>query len=609
MSYFCCMQRYVSFLVISLFYCLFIQAQTGTKNYPQSYFSWPLNLKPGIVANMGELRPNHWHMGLDIRTAQKENQLVYAAADGYIAKIRIEPLGFGRAIFINHSNGLTTVYGHLNDFNPQIEAYVKEQQYQQQTWAIELSFSPQQFPVSKGSFIAYSGNTGGSQGPHVHFEIRDTKTDKCLNPLLFGFPLQDNVSPVLVKLAMYDRSYSVYEQTPQFFTTKKTTDGYIIPKMTVLKTGLTKISFAIQAYDRINGSNNLDGIYSSKLFFDEKPVIGFELDSISYADTKYMNAQIDFRYKYNGGPYLQHLSQLPGDNGPVYKQYTGDGTIYLNDTNIHTIRIEVKDSYGNSSQLSFPIQHNDSLASLPARPVLQPQFIPGNVNVLEKPGFEAYMPEECLYDTIPVFYYTINRQNGSSISAQHSLNDPSIPVHGSFTVRIKPTEDLPGKWYDKVILQREYGNKKTVRKAAVQNGFLVAGFDAFGNFQAFTDLESPTINELGNGDTVNLSPATRILFQPRDNFAVKNFRAELDGQWLRFTNDKGHSYIYKFDERCPDGVHELMVTVEDLVGNTTTKTWWFKKYPYTPPPKKKAMKKTTRKKPGSGKKKAIRKKK
>ncbi|MFI5205225.1 MAG: peptidoglycan DD-metalloendopeptidase family protein, partial [Flavobacteriales bacterium] len=548
-------------------------------------------------------------MGLDIRTDQKENQPVYAAAAGYIAKIRIESFGFGRAIFINHPNGLTTLYGHLNDFFPELEKYVTEQQYQQQSWSIELNFSPTQFPVNKGSFIAYSGNTGGSQGPHVHFEIRDTKTSKCLNPLLFGFPLRDEVPPTLVKLAMYDRSFSLYEQTAQFFALKNTDTGYIIPKLPVLKTGLNKLSFAIQAYDRINGSNNQDGIYSARLFVDEKPVVGFVIDSISYDQTGYMNAHIDYRYKHNGGPWLQHLSQLPGDRGPVYKQYNGDGTINLSDTNTHRVRIEIKDAYSNKVDLKFFIQYDESLSKPPSHSPGHLHFSPGIVNVFEKPDFKVYMPEECLYDTVPVFYYNTTKRSAVSLSLEHALNNPSIPVHNSFTVRIKPTDILPVKWNDKVVLQREYGGKRNVRKAKVENGFFVADFDDFGNFQAFLDQEPPTLNELGRGDTINLSAATRIVFQPDDNFGVKSFRAELDGQWLRFTNDKNRSYIYKFDERCPDGVHQMKVTIEDIVGNTTTKTWWFKKYPYTPPKKTTTSKKkgSTRKKAVSGTKKPVRK--
>jgi hypothetical protein len=592
------MHRILGLIVHLVFISGFVFSQTS--QYPKGYFRWPLNLKPEIVANLGELRPNHWHMGLDIRTNQKENQMVYAAAGGYIAKIRIEPGGFGRAIFINHPNGLTTLYAHLNDFYPALEKYVTEQQYQQQTWRIELTFTPGQFPVQKGSFIAYSGNTGGSAGPHVHFEIRDTKTEKCLNPLLFGMPLQDNVPPTLVKLGMYDRSISVYEQRPQFFALKKTGNAYTIPKLPVLKTGLNKLSFAIQAYDRISGSNNQDGIYSAKLLVDEKAIIAFEIDSIGYDETRYMNAHVDYRYEHNGGPFVQHISRMPGDHGPVYKEYNGDGVVYLNDTAVHAIRVEIKDSYGNLTQLNFLIQHDENLVNAPARDASQQKFLPGHVNVFEKPGFEVYMPETCLYDTVTASYYTINKQGQGSLSALHSLNEPSIPVHGSFTVRIKPTGELPAKWYDKVVLKREYGSRRNIRKASIQNGHMVADFDDFGTFQAFLDLEPPTINSIGNGDTVNLSSSTRIVFYPDDNFAVKSFRAELDGQWLRFTNDKGRAYIYKFDERCPFGVHELKVTVEDIVGNTTTRTWWFKKYPYTPPPKKKATKKGSGKKKVSG---------
>ncbi len=533
-------------------------------------------------------------MGLDIRTAQRVNQRVYASAAGYIAKIRIEPFGFGRVIYINHSNGLTTLYAHLNNFFPALENYVEQQQYKQQTWAIELDFTPQQFPVSKGSFIAFSGTTGGSQGPHVHFEIRDTKTGKCLNPLFFGMPLQDNVPPTLVKLAMYNRGISVYEQRPQLFTLKKSGAHYTISGNAVIKTSWSRLSFGIQAYDRISGSNNQDGIYSAKLFIDEKPISGFEIDSISYDETGYMNAHIDYSFKHNGGPYLQHISRLPGDQGPVYRQYNGDGTIYLNDTTIRNARLEVMDSYGNPAILNFRIQLNDNSQSTPHPE--HPHFSPGIVSILEKPGFEVYLPETSLYDTIPVLFYTIQKQNSGALSPLYALNDPAIPVHGNFQVRVKPTEDLPGKWYDKLILQREYGGRKDNRKARYENGFVVASFGDFGNFQAFLDLQPPTISGLGNADTLNLSAAKSIVLQPADNFGVKSFRAELNGEWLRFTNDKGRYHVYNFDERVPYGTHQLNVTVEDIAGNITTRTWWFKRNPYTAPRKKPVRKAPIKKK-------------
>ncbi|HEX6848295.1 MAG TPA: M23 family metallopeptidase, partial [Chitinophagaceae bacterium] len=329
-----------SLAALILFLVSFLKAESqasSVSKYPQGYFGNPLRIPMSLSANFGELRTNHWHMGLDIRTEQKENYPVYASADGYVAHIGIRPFSFGRFIIIDHPNGYSTLYAHLNAFYPELEKYVREKQSEKESWAIELDFGEDDFKIKKGKEIGKSGNTGGSQGPHLHFEIRETETGRCLNPLLFGMPLQDDVPPTLLKLAMYDRGISTYDQTPKLFSLKKTTSGYIIPDLPVIKTGFNVLSFAIRAIDKFNGSQNPNGIFSARILKDGKPISEFVLDQIDYDESEYINSQIDYRFYKAGKGYLQHISPLPTKEKPVYQIYNNDGLIHLDDTMIHVI--------------------------------------------------------------------------------------------------------------------------------------------------------------------------------------------------------------------------------------------------------------------------------
>jgi len=552
--------------VILLFFLL---SSAQQKNYPKGYFRHPLNIPMELVANFGELRTNHWHMGLDIRTQQRENLPVYAAAEGYISKVKIEPSGFGRAIYIAHPNGYTTVYAHLNDFYPALEQYIKEQQYRLESWAVELTLPPFLFSVKKGDFIAYSGNTGGSQGPHVHFEIRDTKTDNCLNPLFFGFPIPDAVPPTISRLALYDANKSVYMQSPKMLAVRKTGANYTLAPSNLLKVGSNKLSFALGVIDRFTGSANPVGVYSAKVFLDGVFQTGFELDNIDYNVTRYLNAHIDYRYKHGGGPYLQHLSKMPGDTSRVYTSANQEAAIALNDTTMHSVRIEVMDAAQNLSVLAFNIQYNEALAKL-LQNETNSRMIPQNVNIFESDNFELYTSEYTIYDTVPITFSNHGTASGNSISPAYSFCSAAIPAHDSVTVRIKPTVPVAPENRNKVIIKGISGSRTVVEKAKWQNGWFVAKFRQFGTFQAFIDNVPPSVN----APVTDLRRATRLVFSPKDDFKnIKYFRAEIDDQWLRFTNDKGYSFIYRFDEKFPPGEHTLKVIVEDVAGNVTERQW------------------------------------
>ena len=545
-------------------------------SYPQNYFRNPMGIPMDLSANFGELRSNHWHMGLDIRTQQRENLSVYAAAEGYISRIKVEPGGFGQAIYITHPNGYTTLYAHLNSFFPALQQYVKEQQYKKESWAVDLQIPSDLFPVNKGAYIAKSGNTGGSQGPHLHFEIRDTETERCLNPLLFNFPLKDNVPPTVIRLAMFDRTKSVYTQTPTLYSVKKSAGIYQLSGTAIIQSPVERVSFALQANDKLSGSNNPNGIYTATIYCDDTPMTSFTIDDVGYDETRYMNAHIDYRMRKRGGAYLQHVSRLPGDLSSVYQNFNNDGVINLSDTSVHTIRVEITDAYKNKSMLQFKIQYKGSSPAKRSTVEGDVMLYPDNMNVFEQDEFEMVVNETAVYDTVPISY---SRQIpvAGSITANHKIGEETIPLHNNVTVRIKPVVEVDEANRNKIVMIREYKNGKNSVKAEWQNGWVSASSRDFGTFRAVIDTIPPTINSLGSGDTLNLKTFSRIVFRPKDESGIRSFRAELDGNWLRFTNDKYSSFIYVFDEKWKPGVRELKVVIEDIVGNKTIQSWWIRR--------------------------------
>lgn len=547
--------------------------EAAPKNYPQGYFRNPLGIPVSLSGNFGELRPNHFHMGLDIKTMHAENLPVYAAADGYVARIKIEPAGFGRAIYINHPNGFTTLYAHLNDFTPALEAYLKQQQYSQQLWSVFLDVPAGLFPVKKGDQIASSGTTGGSQAPHLHFEIRCTSTDVNLNPLLFGFPLADNTKPTILRLAVYDRNKSTYEQSPKLVPLKKTAGGFVTaPSLIVLPTN--KVSFAITAYDTHTGSSNLDGIYEAWLYDNGEPVTGFQMDNISYNETRYVNAHIDYKTRVNGGPFLQHLSELPGFIHSIYKKVKGNGVIDISDGAVHAIRIVVKDANSNTSELNCTVRYNGVPVNTPA--AAGKLFYPLMLDVYEDDECEFFMGENCLYDSVHIRHTRTLVTNKAVLSAVHTIGAAYIPLQDSLLVRIKPLQPVAPDNLQHVVMQWFAGSKKEVQRVTWSKGWAAAKFRELGSFQLVLDEEPPVIVPVGITNGASLGKASRIVFSVHDNMErIKDFRGELDGKWLRFTNDKGRAFIYRFDDMCPPGPHTLTISVADEAGNVTVKNYQF----------------------------------
>ncbi len=543
--------------------------------YPQGYFRNPLAIPIRLAANYGELRTNHFHMGLDIRTDKRVDLPVYAAAGGYVSRVKVEPEGFGQAIYITHPNGYTTLYAHLNKFFPALAAYVKQQQYLLQTWAVSLDIPVGMFPVAKGDLIALSGSTGGSEGPHLHFEIRSTDQELNLNPMLFGLPIQDQTRPVVKLLALYSADQSIYEQTPKLHPLRANSQGYgLAGELLVMQSG--RVSFGISAFDTQSGSANPNGIFEAGLWLDGQPVVGFQMDRISYTNTRDINGHIDYKTQAVGGPVIQQLFVLPGNLQSIYHPVGGNGVLDLRDEKVHQVLIQVKDAYGNHSDLRFKIQFRppDHPANRQAWP--GKMFYPGMLDGLETEDLAFYLGERALYDSVHISTESSTSTDPAAVSRTHRIGATYVPLADSLLVRIRPTRELGEQAKARVVMQRVDRAKSEVSSVVWQGGWASAKFREFGQFQLIEDNEPPHITPLGIRDGANLSGATKISFLVSDNLgSFSHFRAMLDGKWLLFTNDKGRVFIYRFDEHCPSGPHTLEVSVQDEAGNLTRQQYSF----------------------------------
>ena len=537
---------------------------------PKGYFRNPLDIPIQLAANFGELRPNHFHMGFDIRTNQRENLRVYAAADGYVSKVKIERYGFGQAIYITHPNGYSTLYAHLNDFYEPLKSTIKAKQYADRQWEQEIEFPPGQFEVTKGQFIALSGNTGGSAGPHLHFEIRDSKTGNNLNPWLFDMGLADNIKPSIFRLYYYDRRYSTYETGPVALPIKSAGAGSYSGNG-VLNLHSPYVSFGIAAGDKITAVSNYYGIYAAELSVDDSLRSAFVLNDFSYDDTRYINAGIDYKTRASGGSYIQHLSRLPGNYSMIYSQ-DNDGTVLLTDTLVHDATITVRDVAGNSSVLSVKFRWDPSSTRESVLLGSSKRMIPERENVFRTDDLDVTFSSKAFYDTVPFVYRSAPANDSKVVSAIHYLHNYTIPVHDSFTVRIKPTT-LDAYNKEKVVMQLVSNNKVEAVKGVWEDEWMSAKFRDLGMVRLIADEVAPTVVPSGFKNGGLISNRGSISFTVKDNVGeIKSFQALEDGNWLLFKR-KNYSFIHTFDEKTVAGSHELVVRVEDVAGNVTEKTY------------------------------------
>ncbi len=541
--------------------------------YPQNFFRSPLQIPLQLSGNFGELRTNHFHMGLDIRTAQRENMPVVAAAEGYVSRVKIEQYGYGRAIYITHPNGYTTLYAHLNDFYPELNEHIKAIQYRDEQWEQDVVLTPGLFTVKKGQFIANSGNTGGSAGPHLHFEIRETYTEKNLNPYPFNFNIPDHVRPYIYRLFMYDRRFSTYQMQATAIPIKGANGNYTSIS-NVVTVNTPRLSFGISAEDKTNSSFKF-GIYQAEIYVDDQLQNAFRMDDFSYTTSRYINGAMDYSAKAKNGTLIQHLSQLPGNLSPIFLKKAGDGVITLNDSEVHDVLIKVQDAAGNFTNLKFKIRYNSAAVKEVSFSANTMPMLPGKASEYKSDNLQVSFSDKALYDTVPFMHSSQPSGNGLVVSQVHEVHNYTVPVHDYYTVLIKAEKPIPTNLKNKVLMQLTSNRRKVALKGVWKNDWMEGQFRELGTIQLAIDTMAPRLIPKGWSNGANLKNSSSITFVADDEESdLKSFRAELDGKWLMFSR-KSDYFIHKFDERTKPGSHLLKVTIEDEVGNITEKIYSF----------------------------------
>ena len=561
-------------ILISLFFNV---SFFGQVDYKMVDFRSPLGIPLILSGNFAELRFNHFHTGLDIKTNGSENYRIYSVDTGFVSRINISHWGYGKAIYVDHPSGYTSVYAHLSRFPSKIESYLRKKQFELEKETVTLYPNSDDLKVSRGEVIAYSGNTGGSSGPHLHFEIRETESEKPVNPMLFNFDIEDNLSPTIYHVKFYPIKNALINGSANEKLIKVVGDNnnYTIQN-SVSASGL--IGLGIHAIDKLNGASNKCGVYRISLFLDDELIFEQVMNKLDFNTNRYINAHKDYN-EYKQHRRSIHKSYISENNElDIYKNIKNDGLVMINEDRKYHFKYVLEDVSGNVSELTFSLQGNKQ------------QYIAENSNkeqlnaVLNKDSiiendFEAKFPAKSMYASTDLLY--TQKEYAGGLTDLHMLGKMKVPIHKYFVLRLK-LGDIADKYIDKALIV-ELSNdlkKSSAVGGKYNDGWMQAEVRSFGNYTVKIDTVCPKISPINFYEGKNMQGINKLEFKISDNLSgIQDYDVWIDDQWVLSNYlPKKAKLIVTFNKynKIEKGEHLVKISVIDERGNKAEKMIGFK---------------------------------
>ncbi|WP_423818848.1 M23 family metallopeptidase [Salinimicrobium sp. TIG7-5_MAKvit] len=533
-------------------------------NVPTNYFDDPLQVPLALAGTFGELRSNHFHSGLDIKTQQREGLPVYASAEGYVSRINVSHYGYGKALYIQHPNGYTTVYGHLKNFSPEIEAYIKKLQYQNESYEVEVYPTASEIPVERGELIANSGNTGGSGGPHLHFEIRDGE-QRPMNPLMFGIELEDTRAPIVSALFVYPAGEEAHvngSATRQKLRLIPQQDGSFRAEKI---DACGEIGFGITAVDQLNAAPNHNGVYKIESSANGEKLLQVNFEKFSFAETRHLNQLIDYGYYTQNNSRIQKLFVEPSNPLSIYSDVKNEGYLNVQDSLSYNYTIKVSDFAGNERIVHVPIEgkHRNDIKEDPSK--ITDFFVPASTGAqFESNGIDVYIPENSLYQDA---YLDVSFED-----EKVSLHEDVIPIHSNISIGFNVSKYKPEDREQMFIARlNKWGNPQYSDTTKDGERFTTKT-RTFGTYTLGRDVKAPTVTPVNFRDGQWISGNKDLKIKISDDLSgIKSYRATVNGKFILMEYEyKRNLLTHDFaDGVVTDTENHLKLEVIDNVGNTT----------------------------------------